>query len=148
MAHEAEYRERNERTVRRFFDEFVSGGEYDVADEVLAENYVRHEMGPNPEMTGRDAFVEFIDGFRSGFDDARVDIDELFVGDEYVVVRATERGTHAGEFMGLAPTGETFEVGGIVIHCLEDGKITETYACWDVLGMLRQLGVDPLAATR
>ncbi|WP_224450034.1 ester cyclase [Haloprofundus salilacus] len=147
MAQRTEERERrNETTVRRFFDELVVEGNYDIADEVLTETYVRHEMGPNPELTGREAFTAFIEGLRGGFSDVRVDIDELLVVDDYVVVRATERGTHDGEFAGLPPTGEQFEVGGIVIHRLEDGKIAETYACWDMLGMLRQLGVDPLAA--
>ncbi|QCJ48091.1 ester cyclase [Haloprofundus sp. MHR1] len=145
MVLKPEKRERNERTVRRFFDELVGGGDYGVADEVLTENYVRHELGPNPDMTGREAFVEFVDGFKDAFGDARVDIDELLVVDDYVVVRATERGTHDGEFMGIEPTGNEFEIGGIVIHRLEDGKIAETYACWDLLDMLRQLGVDPVA---
>ncbi|WP_224336573.1 ester cyclase [Haloprofundus halobius] len=148
MAQNIDREKRNERTVRRFFDELVGDGDYDVADELLTENYVRHEMGPNPDMTGRRAFVDFIEGFKRAFSDVRVDVDELLVVNDYAVVRATERGTHDGAFMGLEPTGEQFEIGGIVIHRLEDGKIAETYACWDMLGLLGQLGVDPTTARR
>ena len=29
------------------------------------------------------------------------------------------------------------------MHRVADGKVTETWANWDTLGMFRQLGIDP-----
>ena len=57
-----------------------------------------------------------------------------------VVLRFTFRGTHQGEFMGVAPTGKQVTMAGIDIFRIADGKIAELWNQEDVLGMLRQIG--------
>ncbi len=69
---------------------------------------------------------------------------EVLADGGYVAFRATEIGTHEGEFMGIEPTGRRVEMEGTVIHRLEDGKVAETWAQFDVLGLLRQLGAIEL----
>lgn len=129
--------------VQRFFDELVNGGNADVAEELLAEDYVRHDPATPEGQYGPAEFVRFVEGVRASFPDMEVTVDEIFAADDRVVVRATERGTHEGPFAGLEPTGESFEIDGIVIHRCEGGKIAETWACWDRLGMMRQLDAIP-----
>jgi predicted ester cyclase len=58
-----------------------------------------------------------------------------------VVVRYTGRGTHQGDFMGIAPTGTHVTASAMVIFRLEDSKVVEDWLCVDLLGMLQQLGV-------
>jgi predicted ester cyclase len=50
------------------------------------------------------------------------------------------RGTHEGEFMGIAPTGRTVSFDGIAIDVMRDGVRVEGWAEIDRLGLLRQLG--------
>ena len=50
-------------------------------------------------------------------------------------------GTHKGEFLGVAPTGERIEAMGMDIVRVVEGKIVEHWGECDVVGMLRQLGV-------
>ena len=50
-------------------------------------------------------------------------------------------GTHKGEFLGVAPTGERIEAMGMDIVRVVEGKIVEHWGEFDVVGMLRQLGV-------
>jgi predicted ester cyclase len=38
------------------------------------------------------------------------------------------RGTHQGEFRGIAPTGEKVEINGIGIFRFSEGKVVES---WD-----------------
>ncbi len=133
--------------VRRFFDELVNEGDFTAVDEILAPEYVRREAGSDEVMRGPEAFEAFITDARRAFSGMEVTIDEMLVADGAVVVRARERGTHDGEFMSVEPTGERVEVEGIVIHRVDDGRIVETYACWDMLGMMRQLGVVPPTET-
>ena len=57
-------------------------------------------------------------------------------------MRATDRGTHKGEFLGILPTDETVEFGVIAIFRLQGGLIEEVWEEVDLLGMLRQLGVE------
>jgi predicted ester cyclase len=50
------------------------------------------------------------------------------------------RGTHKGNFNGIAPTGRTIDVYEAGIFRLADGKITEAWFLGDDLGLLMQLG--------
>jgi predicted ester cyclase len=51
------------------------------------------------------------------------------------------RGTHEGEFRGIAPTGKQITVTGIGIFRFSDGKVVESWDNFDQLGMMQQLGV-------
>jgi SnoaL-like polyketide cyclase len=50
---------------------------------------------------------------------------------------------HVGEFMGIAPTGKSITLTGILISRFVDGKVIEDWNNYDALGMLQQLGVIP-----
>ena len=51
------------------------------------------------------------------------------------------RGTHKGEFRGLAPSGREVTMSGIDIIRLAEGKMVEDRVEVDQLGMMQQLGV-------
>ncbi len=55
----------------------------------------------------------------------------------------THTGTHAGDLMGIPPTGRRIEVSGITISRFAGGKIAEEWHQGDDLGMMQQLGVVP-----
>jgi predicted ester cyclase len=57
-----------------------------------------------------------------------------------VVSRWTVRGTHQGEFFGVAGMGNRVEFTGIQIDRLEESKIVEEWAEFDLLGAMRQMG--------
>jgi steroid delta-isomerase-like uncharacterized protein len=136
--------ERNEETVRRFVREIVNEGNYDVADELFADGYVRHDPTIPEDKRGPEGFVETVEAYRSAFPDVEMTLHETICDGEYVAFRATETATHEGEFMGIEPTGRKVEMEGNVIHRLEDGKVAETWAQFDMLGLLGQLGAIEL----
>jgi len=43
----------NEALVRRFYDEVWNGGNVDVAEEIFARDYVRHDLRPTRARPGR-----------------------------------------------------------------------------------------------
>jgi len=45
--------------------------------------------------------------------------------------------------MGIPPTGKQIAVSGMTISRIVNGKAEETWANYDALGMLQQLGVVP-----
>lgn len=136
--------ERNKEIVERFVREVVNGGNYEVADELFADEYVRHDPTLPEEKRGPEGFRETVEMWRTGFPDVEMTLDELIAEGDIVAFRATETGTHEGEFMGIEPTGERYEVTGNVMHRLENGKLVETWACFDMLGLFTQLGaVEP-----
>jgi predicted ester cyclase len=60
-----------------------------------------------------------------------------------VAARWTVRGTHRGDFQGIAPTAKPVRLSGTTVHHMSDGKIVETWLTFDSMELLRQLGAVP-----
>ncbi len=60
-----------------------------------------------------------------------------------MATRWTARGTHEGEFVGIAPTGNQVEITGLTISRIANSKVAEDWTEYDALGMMEQLGVVP-----
>jgi steroid delta-isomerase-like uncharacterized protein len=133
----------NKEVVNRLINEFVNEGNEAVADQLLTGDYVRYDPDTPSGAQSADEFKEMIRTFGEAFPDAEVKIEEMIGEGDLVVFRGTETGTHEGEFVGHEPTGETFEITGLAMHRVRDGQITETWANWDMLGMMQQLGIVP-----
>lgn len=126
-------------TVRRVVEEVINKGDLRVADQVVADGYTYNE--PTAGMVkGRDGYKQLITIYRNAFPDLRLVIDDQVDGGDKVVTRWTATGTHRGELFGMAPTGRTVVVTGILVTRFERGKIVEEWESYDVFGMLQQLG--------
>ena len=134
--------EENKAVVRRAFDE-VAMGNMTTVDEIIAPEFVRHDLAGGPEAHGPDGVKRLIAGLRTGFPDLQATIDDIFSDGEKVVVRFTARGTNSGPFQGMAPTGRGVTWAGVNIYRVSGGRIRETWQLADGLGILRQLGAAP-----
>ena len=77
------------------------------------------------------------------FPDLRiVQADSVTEGDK-VALRWMMSGTHEGEFMGVTPTGKQVTVMGMDIVRIGSGEILDYWGEFDVMAMLRQLGITP-----
>lgn len=120
--------------------EIVNGADVDLIDEVFGEEFVEHN--PMPGTDGdREGRKRSVLALRQGFPDFHMDVHRQIADGDLVVEHWTARGTHDGEFMGLAATGKTIEVEGIDISRVSDGRIAEHWTQMDTLGLLQQLGV-------
>jgi steroid delta-isomerase-like uncharacterized protein len=96
--------------------------------------------------TGPAGMRDLIGTYHRGVSDARWEVQAMMTAGDTVVTRWTGRGTHSGDLRGLAPTGRKVSVDGIWMHRVQHGKITESWNCWDMLGLLQQIGAVPKAA--
>jgi len=133
----------NKALVRRAFEEVANEGDMTTVDEIIAPEYVRHDLAGGPQAHGPDGVKRLIAGLRIGFPDLRTTIEDIFSDGDRVVVRFTARGTHSGPFMGIAPTGREATWSGVNIYRVSGGRIRETWQLADGLGLLRQLGAAP-----
>ena len=101
--------EENRKLMHRFFEEVVNQGNLDVIDDLLADDFVEHEELPGLPP-GKEGTKQVMAMFRTAFPDMRLTAHETIAEGELVMMRATMRGTHLGEFMGIPPTGNSFEV--------------------------------------
>ena len=132
----------NKAVLRRFYDEFFNGGNLDVADKIIAPDcplyFGSMFMGNGPE-----AFKQTRTMMYGGFPDLHWTIEEMVAEGEKVAERLTARGTHEGEFMGVAPTGKRVEFQGQAIFHISEGKVLECRGMPDMLGLMQQIGAVP-----
>ena len=135
----------NTRIARRYPEEVATERNLDLIDELLTEDFVEHGMFG--EITvGREADKAKMQRFFDAFADFSATVEDAVAEDDTVALRVTLRGRHEGEFMGIAPTGKSFEIQNMVFVRLEGGKIAERWIQPDGLGLMRQLGVFELPA--
>jgi predicted ester cyclase len=77
--------------------------------------------------------------FWAAFPDGELFVEDVVAEGDRVAWRWTHRGTHRGEFMGIAGTGRSVTWTGITIWRVADGRISDWWAVPDILGLLRQL---------
>ena len=137
--------EQNSALSHRFFAEVCNDRKLDVAEELFSADHTYHDpaspgIGPGPA-----GMKQLIGAYQTGFGDTKWTVHEVLdAAPDTVVTRWTGSGTQTGELLGIAPTGKAVSVDGIWLHRIADGKIVESWNCWDTLGMLQQLGVVPV----
>jgi steroid delta-isomerase-like uncharacterized protein len=132
----------NKRIVRRKFEELIRGNLAGL-DEVIGEEIVAYDAAFPEPTRGRDAYRAGLEGGLKAFADLKVRIDDQIAEGDRVVTRYTSAGRHEGGLFGMPPTHRSFEIGGVDIHRIEDGRVVEEWSSWDALGLLRQLRVLP-----
>jgi predicted ester cyclase len=68
-------------------------------------------------------------------------IDIQIAEGDMVATRFTSRGTHRGTFMGVEPTNKELSWTGITIDRISEGRIVESWANWDMMGMMQQFSI-------
>jgi steroid delta-isomerase-like uncharacterized protein len=117
--------EENKAIVRRVY-EIVSTGDFERAKEIVDQNAPDNELLPDdPPAKLIDTFKETFAEAREGFPDLGIAIEDVMAEGDRVAARVVMRGTHRGEFQGIAPTGKRVEVKAMDIFRISNGKIVE-----------------------
>lgn len=135
--------EENKAIHRRVWEEFRGQGKMELADELLAPDFVDHDPN-NPEdyRTPEGAKEELV-GYRTAFPDMSVTVSEQEAEGDKVTTSWTVTGTHDGDLMGIAPTGKKVEINGKTVARIEGDKVAEEWHEWDQADLLRQVGANP-----
>lgn len=131
----------NKQKLRRILEEFHSEGKLHLADEIVSPDYIAHGIPGQPP--GPEGLKQGSAWLHAAFPDLRFMVEDQIAEGEKVVTRWTLRGTHRGEFLGIAPTGKLVTITGVSIWRFADGKGVEAWVEMDWLGLLQQLGVFP-----
>ena len=134
--------EENKAVARRLVEEVWNKGNFEVADEILAPDFVANNVPPGIPPD-REGLKQFIAMYRGAFPDVGLHIEDQIAEGDMVVTRFTAHGTHQGELMGIPPTNKPITVTGIGISRIVEGRIRENWNNFDQYGMLVQLGVIP-----
>jgi serine phosphatase RsbU (regulator of sigma subunit) len=130
--------EQNKAIFRRYLEEAWNQSNLEVIDEIF-DRYISHQPNGSVHERGPQDVKRFVSEFRAAFPDLRLIMEEQIAEGDKVVSRGTIRGTHQGEFRGMAPTDEEMEIPGMaVFRFSEEGKVVESWDSYDQLSLMRQ----------
>ena len=133
--------EQNKALIRKGYEALFSGN-LDVADDLIAADYVLHH-GTGMEILGPEGLKNLMQSNLTAFPDAEWSIDDLIAEGDRVVTRFSMSGTHQAALRDIPPTGGPVSAWFIAIDRIAGGKIVESWQRYDTLGFMQQLGAIP-----
>ena len=130
--------------VRRNTEEVQGGGNFELFEELFAEDFVDHTPQPNttPDKGGVRILYHTL---RAAFPDFHAEIHWQAADGELVTTYKTYHGTHQGTFLGVAPTGRRIHFETVDVMRVHNGKIAEHWGVANLFSLMQQLGAWPTA---
>lgn len=128
--------------VRRNTEEVQGGGNFELFDELFADDFLDHTPQPNrtPDKAGA---RELYRTLRTAFPDFHAEIHWQTADGDRVTTFKTYHGTHRGEFLGVPPTGRAIHFETVDVMRVRDGKIAEHWGVANLFSLMQQLGALP-----
>jgi steroid delta-isomerase-like uncharacterized protein len=131
--------EQNKAVVDRLSIEIMNRKNVDAVDKIFSPDVVFYQSG-RPVIQGSEAFRQWLANANRGpWGDWQATIEETMAEGDLVAVRWTIRGTHVGEWRGIAPTGKPISLTGMNMYRVVDGKVTTSWGAEDWLAVMDQL---------
>jgi steroid delta-isomerase-like uncharacterized protein len=132
--------EQNKALAKRAFEELLSRGHFELAEQLYAKDFVNHGIHRDISLEEDQAALK---GWHQAFPDLSIVAEKLIADGDLVAVYWIARGTNTGTGNGLPATGKKAEQAGITIWRIVNGKIKEEWSAFDQLSMMQQLGLLP-----
>jgi predicted ester cyclase len=113
-------------------------GALELADQTFAADF-----RTNGRLAGTDGPKRNVRNRLNGFPDFRVQIEDQFAAGDKVVPRLRWRGTHLGDYSGLAATGRSVDAMALTIFRFQGGLVTENWTVIDQFSLFQQLAALP-----
>ena len=128
--------------VRRNTEEVQGKGNYELFDQLFADDFLDHTPQPNctPDKAGALGLYKKL---RAAFPDFHAEIHWQRIDGDVVTTFKTYHGTHKGDFLGVAPTGKAIHFETVDAMRVQNGKITEHWGVANLFSLLGQLGAWP-----
>jgi steroid delta-isomerase-like uncharacterized protein len=126
--------------VRRNAIEVQGGGNWELFDELFADDFHDHtpQPGGKPEKAG---VLELYRRLREAFPDFTPEIHWQKADGDVVTTYKTYHGTHLGNFLGVPGTGRKVSFETVDAMRVVDGKIAEHWGVANLYSVMQQLGV-------
>src|SRR5215212_1055431 len=140
--------EENKAIFRRYAEEVGNQRNFEIVDQIF-ERYIAHQPDGSTLVRGPEDVKRFQGEYHSAFSDFRISIEDQIVEGDKVVSHYTIRGTHQGDFRGMAPTGKQIEIKAVTTFRFSpEGKVVETWDSYDQLSLMRQSTEQELRLAR
>jgi steroid delta-isomerase-like uncharacterized protein len=135
--------EQNKTLARRFLRDIWSEGKMEVADEILAPDFVMN-LGVKPyHLDGPEGLKQLATRNRAAFQGLNYDIIDLVAEVDRVVAYWQMTAKHVGKWGDSEPSNKDVAIKGLSYFRARDGKLIECEVQNEALSLLRQVGTVP-----
>jgi predicted ester cyclase len=124
----------NTAIVLRYWERCWNHHDVEALHETHHETFAQNGVGMDIAR-----FQESLRGFFGSFPDVRVTVEDVMAKGDRVLMRVRYHATQAGPYEGLQPRGGRFDVSGLELFLVLDGRVMHHWHEMDHLAILRQL---------
>lgn len=125
--------------LNRFMETMIKA-DTTLAEELLHPDCVfRYPLLPEP-VEGIDGYKNLVRNMSNTFSDFNATIEEVNIKADRIWCRYSMKGVHSGPLGEVPATGKSFQITGMAITRLKDGKILKDETYWNALSFFQQLG--------
>lgn len=127
--------------VERFYDVVWNRADEDAARQILDADFVfRASLGP--ELRRPEGFISYLRAVHAALSNFTCTIEDLVTAGDRAAARMRFRGTHRGQFFGVAATGRDIVWAGAAFFKVADGRIAELWVLGDIDAVRQQLAPE------
>jgi len=127
--------EANKALARRVFDEILNQGNFRMADEIYARDFINHGLHRDFSLAEDQAAAHWE---KTVVPDLTVTAALITADQDYVTVVWTARGTNTRRSGWFPATGVKVEERGITVWRIADGRIHDEWTSFDIFSLIRQ----------
>ena len=127
--------EENKVLIRRFFAA-IESGDLNYFDNIVSKDYNDHLAG---QSQGGENLRKYFIGLRTSFANLKLPIIRMVAEADHVAVLNRVRGTHKGNFLNIAPTGNSIDIMAFQLYRIENGQLAQHWEVADFATIMQQL---------
>ena len=127
-----------ERAARALFDA-INNRQVERIRDLVTADFVDHGAPPGLVPPGPDGYITVMQ-FVTGVLDMRYELHEVVATDDMVAVRATGRGLHRTDHLGIPATGRPYAMPSMHMFRGDGDRLAEHWGVRDELSVLYQVG--------
>lgn len=131
-------------STREVMNRYIDSGHSDLS--AMAEDVVFTVMDTGQEYKGPQAVAGMLQYFYHVAFDAKAETRNMIYADQRCAAEWDFIGKHIADFAGIPATGKQVRVPLCVIYDLENDKVKRGRVYFETPVLLKQLGVQPVAA--
>ena len=132
---------KNTELVKSFYNDVFNAHNVDAISQYCSVDFVDHNPDPG-QQPGLDGLKAAFTSLFAAFPDLKVEVLKTVAEGDTVVAHITLSGTQQGEYMGMPASGKAFNIGGMDMVTIKDGKATDRWGYVDAMSMMAQLAPE------
>ena len=114
----------NKKIVRDYLEKIVNTGNIENIADYISTDYAEVFNGQRFEV-GLEGAKAHVLGVRNNYPDLKLVVENQIAENDWVATCYTMTGIHAGDWLGMQPTGKMMRVTGVNTDRIRNGKIVE-----------------------